>query len=179
MNTGKNKGQLVSSVITTAQKVDLADAEKRKQIGWESQTSCLEIRNKNPEAKSGKYLIEMGDRIVNVYCDMKTDGGGWTLFYANNGHAESTIKMSYMEMRDALATTPVDSISEYDDPNLAGLLDYDFFTNLGAKEMIIRNRTGDPTKWVKFTFTTPGAMRWALGSRVLGKSNKGCSKIPG
>jgi len=33
---------------------------------------------------------------------MKTTGGGWTLFYANNGHPSSEIKMSYRDMRDAL-----------------------------------------------------------------------------
>lgn len=82
-------------------------------------------------------------------------------------------------MREALKTTPLEQLSEYDNPNLAGLLNYTNFTDLGAKEVLIRNRTGDPTKWVKFSFSSSSSLNWALGERVLGKSNKGCSDIPG
>ena len=49
--------------------------EKRKQIGWEAQKSCQEIRNKNPDAKSGKYVIEVDSKIISVYCDMRTEDG--------------------------------------------------------------------------------------------------------
>jgi hypothetical protein len=63
------------------------------------------------------------------------------LFYANNGHPASEIKMSYIEMRNALETAPVDNISEYDSPNIAGLLNYKYFIEMGAKEILIRNRT--------------------------------------
>jgi len=70
--------------------------------------------------------------------------------------------MSYRDMRDAVKTSPPAQISEYDNPNLAGLLDYNNFTDIGAKEMLIRNRTGDPTKWVQFSFSTPGSLSWAL-----------------
>lgn len=72
---------------------------------------------------------------------MKTDGGGWTLFYANNGHPNSEIKMSYVELRNLLDTKPLDDLVEYDSPQLAGLMDYRHFTSLGAKEILIRNRT--------------------------------------
>ena len=80
--------------------------------------------------------------------------------------------MSYQGMRDSLDTMPMAQLSEYDNPNLAGLLNYTYFTDLGAKEILIRNRTGDPTKWVKFSFSASSALTWALGERVLGKSNK-------
>ncbi len=70
--------------------------------------------------------------------------------------------MSYVDMRDALEKSPIDNIADYDNPNLAGLLDYKYFTEIGAKEILIRNRTGDPTKWVKFTFSAPNTLNWAL-----------------
>jgi hypothetical protein len=38
--------------------------------------------------------------------------------------------------------------------------------------MLIKNRTGDPTKWVKFSFSAPNLLNWALGDKVLGKLNK-------
>lgn len=178
MNAGKNKGQLVSSVLKNAQKVDLWNEQKRNQIWWQAQKSCREILSKQPEASSGKYVIEMEQKLITVYCDMKTDGGWWTLFYANNGHPTSEIKMSYVMLREALNGIPIDKIGDYDNPNLAGMIDYKKLTELWAQEVLIRNRTGDPTKWVKFSFSSPTILNWALGDKVLGKTNKWCTKIP-
>jgi hypothetical protein len=172
MNSGKNKGQLVSSVLQKAQKVDLGNEQKRNQIGWQAQKNCRDILTKQPDASSGKYVIEMDQKLLTVYCDMKTDGGGWTLFYANNGHTTSEIKMSYVELRNALEDSAIDKIANYDNPNLAGMLDYRKLIEIGAKEILIRNRTGDPVKWVKFSFSAPNILNWALGEKVLGTSNK-------
>ena len=147
-----------------AGKYDLAATEVRQRLRLNPIKSCLDILNSGnlSTKKSGVYQIDIDGKNAKVFCDMQTDGGGWTLFYANNGHPDSRIKQSYVEMRDALETAPVPDLSNYTDPNLAGLLNFRHFTAGGSKEILIRNRTGDEKKWVKFTFSASRALEWAL-----------------
>lgn len=112
-------------------------------------------------------MIDIDGRDAKVFCDMQTDGGGWTLFYANNGYEDAPIAKSYVEMRDTMKTNPILDLSQYDNQYLAGLLDYSHFTQKGASEILVRNRTGDVKKWVKFTFSASRTLEWALGPLVL------------
>lgn len=171
-------GEIISSPGT---KLDLLSDTSRKQIGFETFQSCndiLQLIQLYTRPKSGVYYIDIGGRETKVYCDMQTDGGGWTLFYANNGHEDSPIQKSYVQMRDTMSTEPVLDLSNYNDPNLAGLLDYTSFTTHWSKEVLIRNRAGDPKKWVKFSFSTFAALEWALWPDVLGKTEAGCLELP-
>ena len=43
--------------------------------------SCLEIIGAHPDAADGEYLINpAGDGLLEVYCDMTSDGGGYTFY---------------------------------------------------------------------------------------------------
>ena len=41
--------------------------------------SCKEIREYNSNAPSGKYWLNTSTVPIQVFCDMETDGGGWTV----------------------------------------------------------------------------------------------------
>ncbi|MEM6926365.1 MAG: MopE-related protein [Myxococcota bacterium] len=48
-------------------------------------TTCLAIRDANPEAPSGPYTLVVDGESYDVHCDMDTDGGGWTLVASSFG----------------------------------------------------------------------------------------------
>ncbi|MCM2348964.1 MAG: hypothetical protein NDI69_03015 [Bacteriovoracaceae bacterium] len=73
--------------------------------------SCLDIKKAVPAATSGKYTIDpdgvgVGQAAVDVYCDMTTDGGGWTLVWSNTrtGTNKPTRNLSWVS---TTTTTPL------------------------------------------------------------------------
>jgi hypothetical protein len=49
------------------------------------QASCLEILDASPDSSSATYVIFSAGMSLEVYCDMKFGGGGWTLVQSTNG----------------------------------------------------------------------------------------------
>ena len=54
--------------------------------------SCAAIKFSGPSSTSGVYTINPGAGLLSVFCDMETDGGGWTLVAnrVNNGTNSAT-----------------------------------------------------------------------------------------
>lgn len=67
-----------------------------------SSTSCLAILNAGDSTGSGIYLIKPASNPIAVYCDMNTDGGGWTRI--NNNISSST---TLFNSSDTLLTNDV------------------------------------------------------------------------
>lgn len=62
-----------------------ADGIVETQAESKTGSTCLDIKNKNPSSKSGKYQLSINGKNIGTYCDMEFEGGGWTMVQARTG----------------------------------------------------------------------------------------------
>ncbi|KAK8792955.1 hypothetical protein WA158_005119 [Blastocystis sp. Blastoise] len=82
-------------------------------------SSCLKILRDYPSSENGFYYITNYESTspYRTYCDMVTNGGGWTLWYANANYADVPYKLPYTSWIDydiPFVTETMSDISSHD-----------------------------------------------------------------
>lgn len=95
--------KIISGLVLAAISIGTANADQQyiikikadgiidAQSGPVSGSTCLEIKKKAPNSKSGKYQLAINGKSIGTYCDMEFEGGGWTMVQARTGSATKYI----------------------------------------------------------------------------------------
>ncbi|XP_029194904.2 uncharacterized protein LOC114960656 [Acropora millepora] len=125
------------------------DCDKKKLLFGLSKTyaakSCKEIKQLRKDAESGVYWINKTNSIQ-VYCDMETDGGGWTLVYSyiftnfrsfRSGSNSLTPRPNW-PVSDLYANIPISTEAPKSETDLNSL-DFKLWKKLGHEFMVKSN----------------------------------------
>jgi hypothetical protein len=92
------------------------------QLGPPAGRSCRDVLARNPGAASGVYTIRptAGARSVRVFCDMRTDGGGWTMVSSSNNTVDDLAEAYNANIADVSPASAMNGVWGGLNPLLAG-----------------------------------------------------------
>ena len=163
-NTPDTYGMIIQN-STSIQKWDKDFLKAKLDFRIHTRGSCKNILLNWLSEGDGIYKIyPRGNQEMDVYCDMTTDGWGWTLYYANSWNPLMIVKKSYKQ--HLLDKTWIDfSENNYKSYNLNWAIDFD---KIEANEVMAKEiGTLKSNEFWSITFKTKNTLNKFLTHSLL------------